>query len=184
MSRRRVLLVAAVLAALVLLPGWAIPNVVGGAFVRVTPVVTPSDAGGPAGVDLVVGGDRVRAASLEISLDVANAYPLPVVLGYRGPAFRAVLSRRGADGRLTEVWSATADDAGPQEGSDSPAGGRPDAYAVAVPPGTTRWPLAVGATALPVAGRLAPGVYQLRTWAYGVPAEPVPLDVDAPPTGP
>lgn len=166
LSRRRAGLLFAAAAGLVLVPLWLLPNVAGTVFVDVRPVVMRT---------LSVAG--TGSSGVEVALDVANNYPLPVVLSYRGSAFRVALFRRLDDGLSTQVWEATGDDPGPQEGSDSPAGGAPDDYTVAIPSGKARHSMAAGGATLVLPGSLDPGVYELHSWAYGVAAPPLTLDL-------
>lgn len=156
-----------------------LPNVAGSAFVEVRAVARPAETSSSRAATVVVGdGPATRAGRLELEAQVSNRYPLPVVVGFRGPAFRAVIYSRPPDGVLERVWEASLDDAVLEEGSESPAGDS-GSRAAAIDPGSTTRPVATGQTAFRwrthSGAALAPGFYFLRVWAYGIPSGLTPI---------
>lgn len=160
---------------------WALPNIGGPFFVRVSALVAPrAAANGP--TLIVADSAPTRASALDIGVEVTNDYPLSVVLGTGRVAFQAAVYRRGAGGQLVRVWETNVDDPILEEGSDSPVGGGSAGGAAVVPTGTSRHDL-TGATAgfslVDSSGApLAAGVYYLRVWAYGIASKLVPLSLD------
>ncbi len=181
-GRRAVLAVVVVAGAIVFAFAWALPNVVGSAFVQVRAVVTARTA--TTGPTVVIGGNpEVRASAVDVSVEVENHYPLNVVLGTGATAFQAAAYRRDDSGKLVQVWQTAAGDATIEEGSDSPVGGGPADAAVVVPPGLTRHSIG-GASAQfglvdATGASLAPGIYYVRVWAYGIGSPLVPLGLGA-----
>ncbi len=175
MTRLRLLLALPIAAAVVvaIVVAVLLPNVAGSSFVEVRVVARPAEtsATGAATVVVVDGGPATRAGRLELEAHVSNRYPLPVVLGFRGPAFRAAVYARRQDGTLERVWEASTDDPVVEEGSDSPAGDT-GSRAATIDPGSTSRAVATGATAFKWQSRngamLPPGYYFLRVWAYGI----------------
>ncbi len=197
MRGHRVRLAAGGLAAVALIAFsgiWALPNVFGSTFVHVRAVVTPVEsvpaATSPSAGSSAVGpsvtlasGRTVRADRLEIAADVENAYPLSVVLGSDPIAYTAaVFARTAGDGSLVRVWESGAGDPTIEEGSDSPVGGGSAKGAVVVPPGTMRHAVAEGDAAFvlvrPQGSSVAPGIYYVRVWAYGIASPLVPVSID------
>ncbi len=184
MSPRRARLLvagAAVIGLAIAVPFWALPNVAGSAFVHVRAVVSPRLAqDGP--LVAIGAAPAVRAGGLEISVELENSYPLPVVVGTGPISFQSAVYRRDGSGHLTRVWQlGTADPAG-EEGSDSPAGGGPNSGAAVVPPGISRHAITGGTNEPALASIVGTdqgiGVYYVRVWAYGIGSPLVPMALD------
>ncbi len=173
--------IALAVGAIALVAVWAVPNMAGRVFVQVRAVATARTA--TSGPSLAIAGSpAVRAAAIEISIDVENRYPLSVVLGAGPMAFRAAAYRRDASGRLNRVWGVGVGDATAEEGSDSPVGGGSAGGAFVVSSGVTRHSIANGSSAFGLVdatgASLPAGVYYLRVWAYGIGSALVPLSLD------
>jgi hypothetical protein len=161
---------------------WAIPNVMGAAFVDVRAVaVAHASAGGP--MTAISGSPAVAADRVEVSVEVVNNYPLSVVVGARGTGndFQATVYRRDSGGHLTAIWRASESDPALEEGSDSPSGGISLDLAAVVAPGTARHLIAGGSSAFTLVGAagalVAPGIYYLRVRAYGIGSPMVPISI-------
>lgn len=142
---------------------WLVPNVAGQAFVQVHAT------------------SAQRAGTLEIRIDVVNTYPLPVVLGFDGPAFRAVVYREEQPGQMIAISEVTGEDPRLESGSDSPGGGEsssgsPDgedrvAYVESGEMGSQRtllrWP------SMPPMAQS--DRHLVRAWAYGVASPLLPV---------
>ncbi|MDQ3871420.1 MAG: hypothetical protein M3301_07390 [Chloroflexota bacterium] len=158
-----------------------LPNVAGSAFVQVRAVARPEGSSSARAATVIVGdGPATRAARLELDAHVTNRYPLPVVVGFRGPALRATIYLRKEDGSLEGVWQTTLEEAALEEGSDSPADGGAS-RAAPLDPGSTTKAVATGDTAFRwesrTGARLGTGLYFLRVWAYGIPSALTPLSI-------
>jgi hypothetical protein len=161
---------------------WAIPNVAGAAFVDVRAVaVAHASPGGP--VTTVGGSPAVAADRIDVSVEVVNSYPLAVVVGASssGNDFQATVYRRDSEGRLTAVWRGSTSDPALEEGSDSPVGGNSSDVAALIAPGTSSHLIASGSSAFTLVGArgalVAPGIYYVRAWAYGIASPMVPISI-------
>ena len=168
---------------------WALPNMAGPAFVQVRAVVAARSA--PVGPTVAIGGlSAVQASAIDLSVEIDNRYPLSVVVGSGRTAYQAAAYRRESNGHLTRVWQAGVNDPALEEGSDSPMGGLSNNTAAVVPTGVSRHVITAGAASFLLTDAtgtaLAPGVYYLRVWAYGIgsPLVPVSLDNGVDPLGP
>jgi hypothetical protein len=160
---------------------WALPNMVGTAFLQVRTVVSARAASnGP--VVLIARGSPVRASAIDVSVEIVNHYPLGVVVAADTIPFQAVAYERDLSGGLTRVWSVDAADPALEEGSDSPAAGSVTEGAATLPPGVSRHHLTPGSIAFALVGAdgtpLPAGVFYIEVWAYGIGSVPISVAID------
>jgi hypothetical protein len=177
------LLAAALIGAVVVafVAGWALPNVAGPAFVQVRAVVTVRTGSGESPMVAIAGQPQVRSAAIDVTVELANHYPLAVVLGASPIAFQAAIYSHDSAGQWTLIWRNGVGDPTVEEGSDSPVGGGSAGGAAAVPSGITRHAVASGSTAFSLVDArglsISPAVYYLRVWGYGIGSPLVPLAI-------
>lgn len=179
MTRRRrgALALVALVAGLLLLVVWGLPNVAGRRFVSVTTRVAV--VGGTQGdKELILpDGSKAPPGELRIVAEITNHYPLPVVVAFRGSAIEASLVDRNVS-KPPPIWRGSASDPAIESGDDSPDPG--PGRVVVIQPGTTLFPATPEAALVVDAAKVAelePGIYGLRVSAYGVSASPALISV-------
>jgi hypothetical protein len=180
MDRRRWGIVALVLVALVVITGWAIPNLAGSALIEVRLVATPTVATGAGTRTVVVGGGQPGSATnLLLSVRITNRYVLPLTIGGGTEPLRIDLRARSADGTSRLVWTIQGSSAGLEPDGESPDG-NPASRAYLIDVGTTDYPVGPdGGVALTdgTGQPLQPGSYELRAYAFGVASGSLPVGI-------
>ncbi len=166
---------------------WGLPTFAGPAFVTVEPtiVAVPGPSRSSRAV-ILPDGTEIHAGRLEIALEITNRYPLPVLIQFHGPAFRArLVDRAMIDG--VPVWKATAEDPELERGDDSPDGGSGSARVIRIAPGITRLAAAdvgMGLDLTPTLGAHS-GIFTVQVVAYGIAGAPLLVSIgDATAAGP
>lgn len=178
--RRRAAVALLGIALAVAVVAWAVPTFGGRAFVEVRVRVVPIVGEPATGRSIVLpDGSNADSARLRVVIEIQNHYPLPVLIDFRGPAFRATVIDRDSSGG-PPVWQASADDAAIEQGDESPDGGDSPRVTL-VAPGTTLLPISdPGMTVDVAAGTVfEPGIYSLQVSAYGIAASPQLLSIVA-----
>jgi hypothetical protein len=178
--RRRAGVALALVALVIGIVVWAVPNLAGPALVGVRLLVTPvaGETGARERRVTVDGGDPVDAGALRLVIRLEGHYPLPVVVEGTNPPLRVELLAPAAGGGWRTLWALTGSAAELETGSDSPDG--PGSPVIAV------WPGALDLTIGPESGialrddaaaDLPAGTYRLQAWALGIQSDPVSLTV-------
>jgi hypothetical protein len=165
-----------VIATAVIVGGWAIPTFAGRSFVEVTGRIVPVAGVPVVGREIVLpDGSAAVSGQVRLDIEITNRYPLPVMVDFRGSAFRARLIDRGATG-VEPVWQASAEDPLLEQADESPDGSD-SARVIRLPPGTTRLTTDGLALDLAATGAIAAGIYSLEISAYGVAGSPQSISI-------
>jgi hypothetical protein len=155
---------------------WAIPTFAGRSLVEVTSRIAVVGTQPVPGRAIVLpDGSSAWSGRLRVEIMVTNHYPLPVMVDFRGSAFRVdLVDRAGESG--APAWQASAEDSLLEQADDSPDGtGSPRVIRLA--PGTTIVSAAELTLDLAATPAVAPGIYALQISAYGIAGTPQLLSI-------
>jgi hypothetical protein len=165
-----------VIAAVVVLGGWAIPTFAGRYFVNVTGrIVAVPDALASGRAIVLPDGSLASSGRARVEIEITNHYPLPVLLDFQGSAFRAGLVGRDETGGQP-VWQTSADDPLLEQADDSPDG-IASPRVIRIQPGATIVTADGLALDLAEGSAAAPGIYSLQISAYGIAGAPLHVSI-------